>query len=43
MKEFGNGEKDGVAGQWHSKELVELVEPLMDTAIDCILLHYMQT
>jgi hypothetical protein len=42
-KEFGNGEKDGEAEPWHSKDQEELEEPLMVIAIDFTLLLCMQT
>jgi hypothetical protein len=42
MKEYGSGEKDGEAGQWHNKDLGGLVELLMDIVIDYTLLRCMQ-
>ena len=41
MRECGNREKGGEAELWPNKERVELAEPLMDTAIGCILLLFM--
>ena len=42
-KEFGNGEKDGEAEPWHSKDQEELEEQPMAIAIDFTLLLCMQT
>ena len=41
LKEFGDGEKDGVVELWLSKEQEELEELLMDIVIDFILLLFL--
>jgi hypothetical protein len=39
---YGNGKKDGEVKLWPSKDLEEQEEQLMDTVIDCTVLHFMQ-
>ena len=43
IKAYGNGERDGEAEQWLSRDQEELDVPLMGIVIDYIHQHCMQT